>query len=153
MLNEGPMAPTPEAFAQAAAQSDGYESAAAQAALAQSRNPQVRAFANQMLADHARIAKAMRDAAAASGLPPPEPHVGGDQMRFLAGLQSVRGSAFDAEYARQQVLVHTGTLTTMRSYAAKGSDANLRRAAVFAVPIVEHHLQMARRMRDGLGGA
>lgn len=152
MLNEGPMAPTPEAFAQSAAQSDGYELAAAQTALAQSRNAQVRRFADQMLADHARIGKALRDAASASGLAPPQPHVGGDQMRFLAGLQSLRGTEFDREYARQQFLAHTSALTTMRSYAAKGSDPNLRRAAAFAVPIVEHHLQMARQMKDELGG-
>jgi putative membrane protein len=78
--------------------------------------------------------------------------VGGDQMRFLAGLQSLRGTEFDREYARQQVLAHTSALTTMRSYATKGSDPNLRRAAVFAVPIIEHHLEMARQMyQDGAG--
>lgn len=92
MLNEGPRTPTPEEFAQAMAQSDGYELAAAQTARTQSRNPQVRAFADQMLADHGRTAQALRDAAQASGLEPPKPHVGGDQMRFLAGLQSLRGA-------------------------------------------------------------
>ncbi|MGI4776531.1 MAG: DUF4142 domain-containing protein [Janthinobacterium lividum] len=153
MLNEGPRASTPQEFAQSAAQTDGYESAAAQTALAQSRSPQVRKFAEQMLADHARTGQAVRDAALASGLAPPEPHMGGDQMRFLASLQSLRGTEFDREYARQQVLVHTSALTTMRSYAAKGSDPNLRRAAVFALPIIDHHLQMARQMKDALGGA
>lgn len=153
MLNEGPRAPTSQEFAQSAAQSDGYELAAAQAALAQSRAPQVRMFAQQMLADHARTAQAVRDAALATGLAPPQPHVGGDQMRFLASLQSLRGTEFDREYARQQVLAHTSTLTTMRSYATKGSDADLRRAATIAVPIIEHHLQMARQMKDAVGGA
>lgn len=153
MLNEGPRPPNPQEFAQSAAQSDGYELAAAQNALAQSRSPQVRMFAEQMLADHARIGKAMRDAALASGLAPPQPHVGGEQMRFLASLQSLRGADFDREYARQQVLAHTSALTTMRSYAAKGSDSNLRRAATFVAPIVDHHLQMARRMNATLGGA
>jgi putative membrane protein len=152
MLNEGPKVPTPQEFAQSAAQSDGYELAAAQTALAQSRSPQVRMLADRMLADHARIGKAVRDAATASGLPPPQPHVGGDQMRFLAGLQSLRGVDFDREYARQQVLAHTSALTTMRSYSTKGSDPNLRGAADFAVPIIEHHLQMARQLKDALGG-
>jgi putative membrane protein len=152
MLNEGPRTPTPQEFAQSAAQSDGYELSAAQDALAQSRSPQVRMFAEQMLADHARTAQALRDAAVASGLAPPQPHVGGDQMRFLASLQSLRGTEFDREYARQQVLAHASTLTTMRSYAATGSDPNLRRAAAFAMPIVEHHLLMARQMKEALGG-
>jgi putative membrane protein len=151
MLNEGPKMLTPPEFVQSAAQSDGYELAAAQDALAQSRSPQVRTFAEQMLADHARVEQALRDAAVASGLAPPQPHVGGDQMRFLASLQSLRGSDFDREYARQQVLAHTSALTTMRSYAASGSDANLRRAAAFVMPIIERHLLLARQMKDALG--
>ena len=153
MLNEGPKTPTPQEFAQSAAQSDGYEQVAAQAALAQSRNAQVRSFAEQMLADHARTGQAVRDAALASGLAPPQPHVGGDQMRFLASLQGLRGVEFDREYARQQVLAHTSALTTMRSYATKGSDANLRRAATLAVPIIEQHLEIARQMKQALGEA
>jgi hypothetical protein len=68
-------------------------------------------------------------------------------MGFLASLQSLRGSDFDREYARQQVLAHTSALTTMRSYAASGSDANLRRAAAFVMPIIERHLLLARQMK------
>jgi putative membrane protein len=153
MLNEGPGTPTPREFIQSAAESAGYESAAAEDALAQSRSPQVRKFAEQMLAAHARIVEAVRDAALASGLAPPQPHVGGDPMRFLASLQSLRGIDFDREYARQQVLAHTSALTTMRSYAATGSDENLRRAAAFAMPIIDHHLRLARDMKDVLGEA
>ena len=151
MLNEGPRVSNPQEFAQSVAQSQGYELIAARCALAQSRSPQVRMFAERMLVDHARIGKAMHEAALASGLVPPQPHVGGDQMRFLASLQSLRGTGFDREYARQQMLVHTSASTTMRSYAAKGSDANLRRSALVAIPIIEHHLQMARQMKDALG--
>lgn len=153
MLNEGPRAPNPQEFAQSMAQSDGYELAASQAALAQSRSSQVRAFAQQMLADHARTGQALRNAAVASGLEPPQPHVGGDLMRFLAGLQSLRGAEFDREYARQQVLAHTSAMTTVCSYATDGSDANLRGAAAVALPVIEHHLQMALQLKDALGDA
>jgi len=146
MLNEGPKAPKPEEFAQSAAQSDGYELAAAQTALAQSRNPQVRAFAQRMIADHEQMARALADAAKASGLEPPHPHVGGDQSRFLASLQSLRGDDFDREYGRQQMLAHTSALTVMRSYAEKGSDPNLRRMAASSVPTIESHLQAARQL-------
>jgi putative membrane protein len=146
MLNEGPKTPKPQEFSNLAAQSDGYELAAAQCALAQSRNPRVRAFAERMVSDHEQMARDLGDAAKASGLEPPQPHVGGDQARFLMSLQSARGEEFDREYGRQQMLAHTGALATMRSYAAQGSDPNLRRVASSAVPIIERHLQMAREM-------
>jgi putative membrane protein len=146
MLHEGPQPPKPEEFANAMAQSDGYELAAAQTALAQSRNPQVRAFAERMITDHEQTARALRDAATASGLQPPRPHVGGDQQRFLASLQSLRGDDFDREYGRQQLLAHTSALTMVRSYAEKGSDTNLRRVAAAAAPVIEGHLQAARQL-------
>lgn len=152
MLNEGPKGPKPEEFAQAMAQSDGYELAAAQCALAQSRNPQVRAFAERMIAEHEQSSKALRDAATASGLEPPRPHVGSDQARFLSALQSLRSNEFDREYGRQQMLAHISALTTTRSYAEKGTDANLRRLAAAAAPMIESHLQTARQLQQPLTG-
>lgn len=150
MLDQGPKTPQPHEFAESVAQSDGYELAAAQTALAQSRNPQVRAFAERMIADHERMSQALRDAAKASALEPPRPHVGGDQMRFLASLQSLRGNDFDREYGRQQMLAHTSALTLVRGYAEKGSDANLRRLAASAAPVIESHLQAARQLQQSL---
>jgi putative membrane protein len=150
MLNEGPKTPKPKEFAESVAESDGYELAAAQCALAQSRHPQVRAFAERMIADHQNMERSLVEAAKASGLEPPHPHVGGDQMRFLSSLQSLRGEEFDREYGRQQMLAHTSALAMMRSYAAKGSDANLRRMAASAAPIIEAHLQGARQLQQSL---
>lgn len=146
MLNEGPKTPKPQEFAESVAQSDGYELAAAQTALAQSRDPQVRAFAERMLADHGRMVRELDDAAKASGLQPPHPHVGADQARFLSSLQSLRGDDFNREYGRQQMLAHTAALAMMRSYAEKGTDANLRRMAGSSAPVIERHLQSAREL-------
>jgi putative membrane protein len=148
MLNEGPKIPKPQEFAASVAESNGYELAAAQCALAQSRNPRVRSFAEQMIADHENMARALRDAAKAAGLEPPRSHVGGDQARFLSGLQSLRGEEFDREYARQQVLAHTSALATVRAFAEKGSDAELRRLAATAAAVIEHHLRDSYKLQQ-----
>ena len=150
MLNEGPKIPPPKAFAESMAQSDGYELAAAHAALAQSHHPQVRAFAERMITDHQHMEKSLQEAAKAAGLEPPHPHVGGDQARFLGSLQSLRGAEFDREYARQQMLAHTSALATVHGYAEKGSDANLRRLAASAEPMIEQHLQAARQLQQSV---
>ena len=150
MLNEGPKVPKPEAFAAAVAESDGYELAAAQTALAQSRHPQVREFAQHMLTEHEKMAQTLLEAAKSAGVIPPKPHVGSDQARLLSGLQSLRGADFDREYARQQMLAHTSALTTIRRYADKGSDESLRRFAAASAPIIDAHLQMARQLQQSL---
>ncbi len=103
-----------------------------------------------MIADRVRMVRELRDAAKASGLEAPQPHVGGDQARFLSGLQSLRGADFDREYARQQMLAHTSALVTMRGYADKGSHANLRRVAAAAAPVIDRHQQASRQLMQSL---
>lgn len=150
MLNQGPKPPTPEQFAGAVAQSSGYELAAAQAALAQSRSLKVRTFAERMIADHKHMAQALGDASRAAGLQPPKPYVGSDQARFLSALQSLRGEEFDREYGRQQMLAHVSALTVMRGYAEQGSDPDLRRFAAGSAPMIERHLQDAGELLRSL---
>jgi putative membrane protein len=73
-----------------------------------------------------------------------------DQAAMLAALQSLTGEAFDQAYAMQQVLAHEQALAVEKSYAAAGGDPNLQAAAGATVPVIEHHLEMARRIRAAL---
>jgi putative membrane protein len=142
--------PTPD-FATAATQSDAYEIRAAEDAMAQSQNPRVRAFARQMIDEHTRASEALRQAATASGLPPPPPAMSSDQAAMLSSLQANRGAAFDQAYARQQVLAHRQALAVTQSYATQGADATMRKAAQSAIPMIQHHLEMAEQMHSALG--
>jgi putative membrane protein len=145
--------PPPREFAMDAAQSDQYEIQAAEDALGQSQNPQVRAFAQRMIADHTRSGEALRQAAMASGLTSPPPAMDSDQAALLAALQSLRGPDFDRTYAKQQVLAHEQALAVEQSFASEGTDPNLRRVARSGVPMIQHHLEMAQEMRAALGGS
>jgi putative membrane protein len=145
-----PKPPSPEDFANAAAQSDQYEIQAGRVALTQGVAPQVKAFAQQMIDAHVRTRAALLDAARASGLKPPPAIMGPDQARMLNALQSLKGAEFDKAYATQQVNAHVSALVTEQGYATQGSDANLRRAAQAAAPTVQHHLEMARALQAAL---
>jgi len=145
--------PPPREFAMDAAQSDQYEIAAAEDALGQSQNPQVRAFAQRMIDDHTRSGEALRQAAIASGLPPPPHAMDSDQAVLLAALQSLRGPDFDRTYAKQQVLAHRQALAVEQSFASEGTDPNLRRVARSSVPMIQQHLELAQQMRAAVGGS
>lgn len=106
-----------------------------------------------MIKDHTRTSQEMRQAAQASGLPPPPLAMGSDQAQLLSGLQSQRGVDFDRTYVKQQVLAHQVALVVVQSYANAGSDPNLRRAAQSGVPMIQHHLEMAQRLRAALSGS
>jgi putative membrane protein len=141
---------TAEAFANAAAQSDQYEIQAGRLILTQSQNPQVRAFAQQMVDHHTRTRQALTQAAAASGLPPPSETLSTDQQGMLGGLQSLKGPDLDRTYLTQQVNAHTSALVTQQDYAKSGGDENLRKAAQSATPLIQHHLEMAKGLKEAL---
>lgn len=148
-----PIPPSPDNFVMAASQSDRYEVLAATVALVEGQDPRVRAFAEGMIRDHTRLAEELRQAALASGLPPPKPGLSGDQALLLGSLQSVRGPAFDRTYARQQILAHAQALAVEDSFATAGSDPTLKKAAQSALPTIRDHLDMARQLAAALGGS
>ena len=140
-------------FIQAASESDMFEIMEAQAALAQSSDPQVLSFARQMIHDHGETSRALQDAAARAGLNPPPMVVGANQAPFLAAVQSLRGPEFDKAYWRQQALAHRAALTVEQAYATKGDTPAVRQAAAAAVPTIQSHLAMAEQMVAKSGGS
>ena len=138
-------------FVQAAGQSDKFEILEAQTALAQSSDPQIRAFAQQMIQDHSATSRALRDAAARAGLAPPPEGISTDQAAMLNSLQSQRGRDFDRVYARQQAVAHHSALVVERKYAAEGDQPAIRRVAASASPTIASHLAMAEQMQMRLG--
>ena len=138
-------------FVQAAGHADSFEIMAATTALAQSQDPQVRAFARQMIRDHGRMSLALRQATAGAGLEPPPMAVGSEQAPMLAALQSLRGRAFDQAYVKQQALAHRSALVVEEQYAATGDAPAVRQAATEAVPLIRSHLAMAERISAQIG--
>jgi putative membrane protein len=148
-----PPPPAAEDFALMAAQSDEYEIQAGQDAVIQAVDPRVRAFAEQMISDHAKSGLTLRRAAAESHLQPPPPALSSDQAMLLGALQSLRGSQFDRTYMRQQVLAHSQAFSVAQNYAQNGSDTNLRSLAQSALTTVQHHADMARTLSHDLDGS
>lgn len=133
-------------FVQAAAESDAFEIMEARSALAQSKDPQVLAFAQAMIRDHGETSRMLQAATKQAGLEPPPMGVGAGQSPFLAALQSQSGPEFDRTYWKHQMLAHRSALTVEQQYAANGDTPAVRQAAAAAVPVIQSHLAMAERM-------
>jgi putative membrane protein len=134
-------------FIQAAGESDTFEIMEAHTALAQSRDPEVIAFAKQMIQDHGETSRRLSEVAIRAGLKPPPMAVGASQSPFLAALQSARGADFDRLYWQQQALAHRSALVTEQAYAAAGGVPAIRQTAAATIPMIQSHLAMAERMR------
>lgn len=137
-------------YVAAAASADQFEIAEAETVLAQSTNPEVRSFATHMLEEHQRHGQAVKEAAARSGLKPPEMAMSADQAQLLGGLQGVSGSDFDKLYLKQQTLAHRSALVVEQIYAKSGDDPGLRQFAKSAVPMISEHEAMASQLEAKL---
>ncbi|MDB5475159.1 MAG: hypothetical protein JWP49_670 [Phenylobacterium sp.] len=140
------------AFVSNAAQSDMYEIQAGQIALQMSKNPDVKAFARRMIKDHTALTKQMTPLIKAAGQTPPADL---DQRRkgFLENLKAADAASFHETYVDQQVAAHDEALTLMQGYAKDGSDPGLKAAAGKAVPTVQMHADMAKKLQAKLAGA
>ena len=147
-LAQKPAAPSALDFATSASQSDQFEIQTARIVLAQSQDPRVRAFAQQMIADHSQMADSLRQAAMTSGLVLPPPSMTSDQAMTLMALQT--SADLDKDYIRQQVLAHHQALAVQQSYAETGRDENLVRLATSEMAVVKRHLQTVEQIRGTL---
>jgi len=137
------------AFVDNAGQGGMYEIEAAKIAQEKSKNPEVKAFAKMMVADHTALGNEMKPLMVAAGKTPPAEL---DQRRkgFLDNLRAAGPADFDKDYMNQQVAAHEETLTLMQGYADNGDDAGLKAAAAKAVAKVQAHLDKAKAIQAKL---
>ena len=137
------------AFVSNASQSDMYEIQAAQTAMARTKNPDIKAFAKMMVADHTATMKAMGPLAKAAGQTPADKL---DQRRqgFVDNLKTASDADFDKTYVDQQVAAHEEALSLMQGYAKDGSDAGLKDGAAKTAPKVQMHLDRIKSIQASM---
>jgi putative membrane protein len=129
----------------------------AQVALApdRTRNPDVIAFANRMLADHGGLAKSAMDLFSLTDIQPRDNTISLDFRDESAArrdtLRELTGPAFDSTYMANEVRYHTrllGALDSLLIPAAKNKDLQVMLNRVR--PAVAAHLEHATRVQAGL---
>lgn len=138
-------------FVLKAASSDMFEVAAAKIAGARSTNAAVKTFAKTMIAAHTKSTAALKKAIATSGqsLAPPD-SLTPDLQGKVDDLQKKDLKDFDKAYMDGQVDAHQSTLDVMQRYAQDGDVPAIKDFAAATAPVVQQHLDMAKKVRDGL---
>jgi putative membrane protein len=139
------------------AQVHGSEIGAAQAALGKLQDPEVRAFATAMVADH----QAMRNdlealpVKAEQATQPPSQWA---TMNAVAKANSLlltvlpAGPAFDRAYMALQVADHSTVADSLPVWQEAAQNGSLKQYIVGSIPRVEDHLQRARQILARMGG-
>jgi len=103
----------------------------------------VKAFAQQMVADHSKANDQLKQLALGKGIMLP---TGPDRShaRDLEKAGKLQGAEFDREYMKMMVADHKKTVSLFEKEAKSGKDADLKSFAATMLPDLQKHLQMAQ---------
>ncbi len=135
-------------FLENAAQAGHAEIEGSKLAETKSTNPDVKAFAAQMIKDHTKVGAELDALAATKGYTPPTgPSI--VQTAKIKTLGALSGTHFDKMYASQiGVSAHEDAVKLFKENASKAKDPDIKAFAAKNAPALEHHLEMARTLQQ-----
>lgn len=130
-----------------AAQVDMTEIQAAAIAANRGLTVQTKAFANLMTTDHSGNSNDLHALAANKGVMLPT-RLDSKHQDELDDLQKVDTAKFDAAYAEAMEKGHKDAVDLYQKVASKSKDADIRMFARINLPIIQQHLDLAKRMSE-----
>lgn len=136
-----------------AAYADAYELQAAKVALARSREPDVRLFAEAMLVDHQRTSEALKSFVAENPVNIAIPDILDRRHRaMLDNLRDAADEEFDHVYVGQQEAAHQNAYYLHQSFANNGTNPELAEIARRAADIVQQHRERLEKLARKIPG-
>jgi putative membrane protein len=138
------MPPAPNVFVKKAALDGMTEVEAAQLALSKTQSPEIRKFAQRMVADHGKANAELTTIAKGKGIAPPK-ELDAEHKAMLDHLKSKSGEAFDAAYAEHMNMDHDKAIALFEG-ASESSDVDLAQFAKKTLPTLKEHKSMAAKL-------
>ena len=114
-------------------------------ALSRGLRPEVKAFGQRMVIDHAALKQRLNEVAAKHRIVLPTSL--GDQQASYDRLVDLRYDRFDVEFVRAMIEDHAMAAELFRNEAAGGADPDIRAVATQSLPLIRAHLEHARSLR------
>jgi putative membrane protein len=116
---------------------------AARIADSRSTDREVKAFAEQLVADYTKLSNSMR-AASPRGVDVPRDD---PDAAVLSSINNLRGADFDKTYIEQVALEgQQKTLSAFQAEIASGRDAGLKKAATEGLPVIQADIAKAKEL-------
>lgn len=138
------ISPTTKDFVSEAAISDMFEIQSSQLASSKLSGAE-KGFASQMITDHTKTSSELSSQAKAAGVAVPTA-MDSSHREMLDKLKGLNGDAFRKQYFSDQVSGHETAVSLFQRYSSGGSNAKLKSWAGATLPILKHHLAMARAL-------
>jgi putative membrane protein len=141
------IAATSNDFVDSAAAGGIAEVEAGKLALEKSGSADVKAFANQMIKDHTAVDQKLSALAGKLDIKVPDEAALTDKAK--AKVLEMRDTSFDKAYANNQVKAHEDAVALFKKEAGSSDPLQLKAFAQHALPELEHHLDMAKKLQAG----
>jgi putative membrane protein len=141
--------PLDEQWLRTAISGDRFEIAGGRIALQRSRDPNVRALAQQVMKDHAKSLQEMASVARRWGIGVP-PAATPTMQWQLHNLRFLPQTRFDAEYASLEVKDHHQDIEETAMEAREGRVYEIRQLAWKTLPVLNMHLKLSKRTVDAV---
>lgn len=122
-------------------------------ALEKASSDRIKTFAKQMSADHAKTGDELKALAEKKGVKlPGEPSL--VQKGKIKVLSAMKGERFDRQYADDiGVKAHEDTVKLFQKASTEAKDPEVKAFATKTLPALEHHLSMARELKQTVAKA
>jgi putative membrane protein len=131
------------------AQSDLAEVQAGKVGAQKASSDEVKKFAQHMVDDHGKQLSEARDLAKKKNMQLPAQPMKKHQDA-MKKLEQASGAQFDKAFMQQMVKDHQEALKLAQNAAKKAKDEDLKAAAEKAVPVIQNHLDMAKKIASSL---
>ena len=113
-----------------------------------SENPDLRAFAMMLEADHRKANARLKEVATGEKLTVPT-SLDAAHAAKLKDLKATK-AGFDAKFLDQQQDAHEQAIALFKSYAGGGENKPLKALATDMLPTLKQHLDQVERLKNGL---
>lgn len=139
----------PDAFIPEAAIGGLAEVEMSKMAVQKAKDPEVKRFAQQMVAEHTRANNELKALATRKNVAPPTELVAGYKT-LAEKLAKLDGADFDRAYMEGQVAVHEKIVIVFENQAARGVDAEAKALAAKNLPNLRKHQAAAEDLNKKL---
>lgn len=138
-------------FIKKLAEGDLAEVDAGRLASEKSENAGVKRFGQEMVTDHSKNNAELKSVASSNGMEMPTT-LDREHAAEKSKLGNASGSAFDKQYVDAQVRDHEKTVQLLQHEISHGQDPAVKDFAKKTLPVVQHHLAMAKELQANLSG-
>ena len=112
-------------------------------------NADVKKFGEMMVTDHSKTNKQLVSLAEKKNIKIPD-NLSSKDMKKYNDRAGDKNADFDKEYMSMMVDDHTKDVSDFEKEADKGDDADIKSFAQNTLPVLRHHLEMAKTTKDAV---